>query len=98
MNESKRTKETLKLVNPKSSAREEEMLFQERIETFWKAFQKMSSFEKRKEVNRLFLTFNKYQKRMEALIFQWKDLFEKEREVKRKLRVIGERTRGIRKA
>ncbi|WP_001209277.1 hypothetical protein [Leptospira interrogans] len=96
MRESKQTKETLKLVNPVVSETEE-VAFQERIETFWKSFQKMNSSEKRKEVNRLFSTFNKYQKRMETLLFQWMDLFEKEREVKRKLRVIGERTRGNRK-
>ncbi|TGK20243.1 hypothetical protein [Leptospira stimsonii] len=96
MRESKRTRKTLKLVNPGVSETKE-LAFQERIETFWKSFQKMNSSEKRKEVNRLFSTFNKYQKRMETLFFQWMDLFEKEREVKRKLRVIGERTRGNRK-
>ncbi|EMO87270.1 hypothetical protein LEP1GSC024_0274 [Leptospira noguchii str. 2001034031] len=69
------------MVNPEVSEMEkEELVFQERIEIFWKAFQKMSSSEKRKEVNRLFSTFNKYHKRMEILLFQWKDLFEKERE------------------
>ncbi|EPE84482.1 hypothetical protein LEP1GSC021_4552 [Leptospira noguchii str. 1993005606] len=77
---------------------EEERWFQERIETFWKAFEKMNSSEKREEVNRLFSTFNKYHKRMETLVFQWKNLFEKDREVRRKLRVIGERMRGIRRA
>ncbi|EMN01183.1 hypothetical protein LEP1GSC035_0294 [Leptospira noguchii str. 2007001578] len=87
------------MVTPQvSELKKEELAFQERIERFWKAFQKMNSSEKRKEVNRLFSTFNKYHKRMETLVFQWKDLFEKDREVRRKLRVIGERMRGIRKS
>ncbi|RHX82924.1 hypothetical protein [Leptospira stimsonii] len=97
MRESQRRKEALKLVNPKLSTKEEEKLFQERIETFWKAFQEMSSSEKRKEVNRLFSTFNKYQKRMKRLLFEWKDLFEKEQEIRKQLRTIGERMGGNRR-
>ncbi|WP_061226862.1 hypothetical protein [Leptospira interrogans] len=95
MNENKRTKEKLRLLNPQVLEMEiEEILFQERIETFWKTFEKMSSSEKRKEVKRLLTTFHRYKKRIKVMIFQWKDLFEKDREVQRKLRVIGERMRG----
>ncbi|WP_017851573.1 hypothetical protein ACO1KB_02890 [Leptospira interrogans serovar Szwajizak] len=99
MNENKRTKEKLRLLSPQDTELEtEELLFQERIETFWKAFEKMSFSEKRKEVNRLFSTFQKNQKRIETFVLQWKNLFQKDRETRRKLRVIGERMRGKRKA
>ncbi|EMY22816.1 hypothetical protein LEP1GSC115_4838 [Leptospira interrogans serovar Australis str. 200703203] len=95
MNENKRIKERLRLLNPQVIEMEtEELLFQERIETFWKTFEKMSSSEKKTEVKRLLMTFHRYKKRIEVMIFQWKDLFEKDREVQRKLRVIGERMRG----
>ncbi|TGM60633.1 hypothetical protein [Leptospira adleri] len=98
MRESKRAKERLRLVNLQISEEErEEANFQERIETFWKRFQKMSSSEKREEVRRLFSTFEKNQKRIETFVFQWKNLFQKDRETRRKLRVIGERMRGKRK-
>ncbi|EKR75465.1 hypothetical protein [Leptospira noguchii] len=98
MRESNRTKKTLRLLNPPVSELErEEMLFQERIEIFWKKFQDLSSSEKKEKVKGLLSSFHKYQKRMETLLFQWKNLFEKEQEIKRKLRTIGERTRGIRK-
>ncbi|EKN87855.1 hypothetical protein LEP1GSC032_0382 [Leptospira interrogans str. 2002000631] len=69
-------------------------MFQEGIETFWNDFEKLNSTEKREEVKRLLTTFHRSQKRMETILFQWKDLFEKDREVQRKLRVIGERMRG----
>ncbi|EMK24666.1 hypothetical protein LEP1GSC008_1673 [Leptospira kirschneri serovar Bulgarica str. Nikolaevo] len=95
MKENKRAKERLRVVNSQIS---EEANFQERIETFWKRFEKMSSSEKRKEVNRLFSTFQKNQKRIETFVLQWKNLFQKDRETRRKLRVIGERMRGKRKA
>ncbi|XDD51148.1 hypothetical protein AB3N59_05135 [Leptospira sp. WS92.C1] len=98
MRESKHSKETLRLVTPKSSETEEERLFWERIETFWKRFESLSASGKREEVKGLFATFQKNQKRMEVLLFQWKDLFEKDRETRRKLRVIGERMRGKRRA
>ncbi|WP_001293648.1 hypothetical protein [Leptospira interrogans] len=94
MSENKRSKETLRLVNPKSWKAEKERLFQEGIETFWNDFEKLNSTEKREEVKRLLTTFHRSQKRMETILFQWKDLFEKDREVQRKLRVIGERMRG----
>ncbi|UML84269.1 hypothetical protein FH587_20060 [Leptospira interrogans] len=95
MNENKRTKERLRLLHPQVTEMEmEEVLFQERIETFWKTFEKMSSSQKRDEVKRLLATFHNCKKRIEVMIFQWKDLFEKDREVQRKLRVIGERMRG----
>lgn len=95
MNESKHSKEKLRLLHPQVTEMEmEELLFQERIETFWKTFEKMSSSEKRKEVRRLLATFHRYKKRIEVMIFQWKDLSQKDREVQRKLRVIGERMRG----
>ncbi|WP_036085243.1 hypothetical protein [Leptospira noguchii] len=98
MRESKHSKETLRLVTLQSTEIEEERWFQERIETFWKSFEKMNSSEKREEVKGLFATFQKDQKRMEVLLFQWKDLFEKDRETRKKLRVIGERMRGKRRA
>ncbi|WP_082280782.1 hypothetical protein [Leptospira kirschneri] len=99
MRESKHSKTRLRLVPPQVFEEEtEEVIFQERIETFWKRFEKMSSSEKREEVRRLFSTFQKNQKRIETFVFQWKNLFQKDRETRRKLRVIGERMRGRRKA
>lgn len=94
MNENKRSKERLRLVNPKSWKAEKERLFQEGIETFWNDFEKLNSTEKREEVKRLLTTFHRSQKRMETILFQWKDLSQKDRETRRKLRVIGERMRG----
>lgn len=95
MNESKRTKEALRLVNPKSvELKKEELAFQERIETFWNRFQKMNSTKKREEVKKLISLLIQSEKKVQSMILQWKNHFEKEREVKRKLRVIGERMRG----
>ncbi|WP_016761517.1 MULTISPECIES: hypothetical protein [Leptospira] len=94
MNENQRTKEKLRLVNPQVSEMEEERLFQERIEIFWKRFEKMSSSEKRREVKRLLALVPKCRKKLETIVTQWKKLSQKNREVKRKLRVIGERMRG----
>ncbi|WP_179116143.1 hypothetical protein [Leptospira kirschneri] len=98
MRESKRTKEALRLVNPKSLPTEEGRLFQARIETFWNRFQKMNSMKKREEVKKLISLLIQSEKKVESMILQWKNHFEKEREIRRKLRVIGERMRGKRKA
>ncbi|WP_016761479.1 hypothetical protein [Leptospira kirschneri] len=95
MKESKRSKENLRLLHSQVTEMEtEELLFQERIETFWKTFEKMSSSEKREEVKRLLATFHKCKKGIQILISQFKKLSQKDREVQRKLRVIGERMRG----
>lgn len=95
MNESKHSKERLRLLNPQVTEMEtEELLFQERIETFWKTFEKMSSSEKKDEVRRLLATFHRCKKRIQTMILEWKKLSQKDREVQRKLRVIGERMRG----
>ncbi|AXR62364.1 hypothetical protein DQM68_05920 [Leptospira mayottensis] len=87
----------MRLVNSKSSTTEEEKLFQKRIEGFWNRFEKLSSTKKREEVKKLISLLTQYEKKVQTMILEWKNHFEKEREIRRKLRVIGERMGGKRK-
>lgn len=81
----------------RTRTQEKELAFTQRIEGFWNRFTKMSSTKKREEVKKLISLLRQYEKQAQAMIVQWKKHFEKEREVKRKLRLIGERMRGSRK-
>ncbi|AXR69634.1 hypothetical protein DPV73_01160 [Leptospira mayottensis] len=87
----------MRLVNPRVSTTEEERLFQKRIEGFWNRFVKLSSTKKREEVKKLISLLTQYEKKVQTMILEWKNHFEKEREIRRKLRVIGERMGGKRK-
>lgn len=78
----------------RTQEKEKELAFTQKIESFWNRFEKMSSKKKREEVKKLISLLLQYEKQAQAMIVQWRKHFEKEREIKRKLRLIGERMRG----
>ncbi|UOG33016.1 hypothetical protein MAL01_10130 [Leptospira noguchii] len=73
---------------------EKENLLDERLEIYWNRFERMSSQEKRKEVKQLFTSLYKTEQKKEATLNDLIEHRHREAELKRTLRMIGERMRG----
>lgn len=72
----------------------EEFSLHLRIKTFGERFEKMTSLEKREEVKRLLLNFDRCQKKIEKVVLKFQNLVTQEMEMRRKLRVVGNKMRG----
>lgn len=72
----------------------EEFSFHLRIKTFGERFEKMTSLEKREEVKRLLLNFGRCQKKIQKVLLKFQNLVTQEMEMRRKLRVVGNKMRG----
>ncbi|EKR62079.1 hypothetical protein LEP1GSC036_2228 [Leptospira weilii str. 2006001853] len=84
------TKRALNGIDPKAA--EKEASLQNRMESYGKRYDKMSSAKKREEVKSLLQKWKVYRKKIQELILQLTKTAEKEIEIERKLRVIGGRS------
>ncbi|EKR75122.1 hypothetical protein [Leptospira noguchii] len=66
----------------------------ERVESFWNCYEEMNSNERRKTVKELLSTLHKNRKQTEEMTMKLGRLLEREIEIEKKLRMIGERMRG----
>ncbi|UMQ57664.1 hypothetical protein [Leptospira interrogans] len=76
----------------------EEFAFYLRIKTFGERFEKMTSLEKREEVKRLLLSFDRCQKKIQKVLLKFQNLVTQDMETRRKLRVVGNKMRGTPKS
>ncbi|MCL8268631.1 hypothetical protein M9Y82_18745 [Leptospira weilii] len=84
------TKRAFNEIDPKAAT--EEPSLPNRMESYGKRYDKMSSVKKREEVKSLLQKWKVYRKKIQELILQLTKTAEKEIEIERKLRVIGERS------
>ncbi|WP_061244944.1 hypothetical protein [Leptospira interrogans] len=65
----------------------------DRVESFWNCYEEMNSREKRETVKELLSTLHKSRKQSEEMTMKLGKLLEREIEIEKKLRMIGERMR-----
>ncbi|MCG6167196.1 hypothetical protein [Leptospira sanjuanensis] len=73
---------------------QEEVAIQKRMDAYRKRLEKMSPLKRNEELKLLLRNFREYRKKIQGLISQMRKFVEKEIEVERKLKIIGEKMRG----
>ncbi|UMQ53425.1 hypothetical protein FH582_15970 [Leptospira interrogans] len=78
----------------KSQDAQEEAATQKRMDVYRKRLEKMSPLKRNEELKSLLRNFREYRKKIQGLLSQMRKFVEKEIEIERKLKIIGEKMRG----